>query len=87
MLVLIAGMFRVISSVMVLETSGPSNIACPRPILALELAGPHPLSLTIRRKGIWSFVLKRDEARRLHSSSIHEVAQLKARVDYLLVAL
>ena len=87
MLVLIAGVFRVISLVMVLETGGPSDIARPRPVLALELAGPHPLSLTIGRQGIWSFVLKRDEDRRLHSSSIREVAQLKAHVDYLLVAL
>jgi hypothetical protein len=35
---------------------------------------PRPLSLTIGRQGIWTFVLERDKARRLHSSSIHEVA-------------
>ena len=32
-------------------------------------------------------MLERDEARRLHSSSFYEVAQLKAHVDYLQVAL
>ena len=48
---------------------------------------PPPLSLAIGRQGIWSFVLERDEAHRLHSSFVHEVAQLKAHVDYLQVAL
>lgn len=32
-------------------------------------------------------MLERDEARRLHSSSVREVVQLKACVDYLQVAL
>jgi hypothetical protein len=32
-------------------------------------------------------MLERDEARRLHSSFVHEVAQLKAHVDYLQAAL
>ena len=87
MLVLIAGVFRIISSAMASKTGVRSGTACPRPVLALEPVGPRPLSLIVDRQGIWSFVLKRDEARRLHSSSIHEVAQLKARVDYLQASL
>ena len=74
MLVLIVGVFRIMSLAMVLETEGPSDSTCPWPILAIELASLRPLSLAIGRQGIWSFVLKRDEARRLHSSSVHEVA-------------
>ena len=77
------GVFRIISLAMASETGGPSSTTHPWPIRALRLASPRPLSLTIERQGIWSYVLKRDEARWLHSNSIREMAWLKARVDYL----
>jgi len=85
--VLIAGVFRIISPKMVSEIEGPSSSVRPRPVLAPEPVSPRPLSLAIGRQGIWSYVLERDEARQLHSSFVHEVAQLKARVDYLEAAL
>ena len=75
------GVFRIISQAMASEVRGPSGTIHPRPIP--ESVSPYPLSLTIGRQEIWSFVLERDEARRLHSNSIHEVTQLKARMDYL----
>ena len=83
MLMLIMGVFRIISLVMALEIRSPFGTTRPHSILASDLVSPRPLSLTIRPQGIWSFMLKRDDACWLHSSSIHEVAQLKAHVDYL----
>ena len=83
MLVLIVGVFRIISLVMALEIGGPSGTARLRPVLSPEPMSPRPLSLTIKLQGIWIFVLKTNEAHRLHSSSVREVAQLKAHVDYL----
>ena len=82
-LVLTAGVFRVVRPAMALETGGPFGIVRPRPAPASGLESPRPLSLAVGRQGIWRFVLERDEACRLHSSSVREVAQMKARMDYL----
>ena len=81
------GVFRIISLVMALEIRSPFGTTRPHSILASDLVSPRPLSLSIRRQGIWSFMLERDEAHRLHSNSIREVVRLKARVDYLQVTL
>ena len=69
------------------DTEGPFGIIHPRPTSTSGLVSPHPLSLAIRLQRIWSFVLERDEAHRLHSSSIREVVQLKDRMEYLQAAL
>jgi hypothetical protein len=82
-LALIVGVFKIISLTMVLETRGPSGSVHPWPTLALEPMSPRPPSLAIGRQGIRIYVLERDDARRLHLSYVHEVAQLKARMDYL----
>ena len=80
---LIMSVFRVVPPVTALETEGTPGASHPQPILASRPVSPRPLSLTIGRQGIWSFVLERDKARRLHSCSVREAAQLKARMDYL----
>lgn len=80
---LTASVFRVVPLAMALETGGPSGIVRPQPALASGPMSPRPLSLVVGQQGIRSFVLERDEDHRLHSSSVCEVAQLMARVDYL----
>lgn len=83
MSVLLVHVSRVIPPVVVLELEGPSNTVHPQSILPSEPVSPHPLSFSIGWRGIWNFMLERDNARWLHSYSLHEVAQLKAYVDYL----
>jgi hypothetical protein len=80
---LIVSVFRVIPLAMASEVRGTLGTTHPSPILALGPVSPRPLSLFIRQQGIWSYVLERDEAHRLHSNSICEVAQLEIHVDYI----
>ena len=80
---LILSVFRVVPPVTALETEGTPGASHPQPILASRPVSPRPLSLSIERQGILRYVLERDEARRLHSNSIHEVTQLKVCMDYL----
>lgn len=82
-LVLIVCVFKIISPAAALEIGGPSGAARPRSVSPLEPVNPHSPSFSTGRGGIWNFMLERDEARQFHSNSVREVAQLKARLDYL----
>lgn len=82
-LVLIVCVFKIISPMAASEIGGPSDAARPRSVSPLEPASPHSPSFSTGQGGIWNFMLERDEACRFHSDSIHEVAQLKAHLDYL----
>ena len=80
---LIVSVFRFVPPAMASKTRGTLGIPYPHPVLAPGSVSTCPLSLSVGRQGIWSYVLERDEARWQHSNSIHEVTQMKVCMDYL----
>lgn len=69
------------------EIGSPPDTAYSQSVPPLEPVSLRPSPFFVRRRRLWDFVLKRDEAHRLYSSFALEVVQLKARLEGLQAAL